>query len=50
MGPEAWTRAAKDFLSWSSPMLPLKLGLVPIGAAVLFALYKFTQLFVGRGK
>ena len=50
MDPEAWARAVKDFLSWSSPMLPLKLGWVLIGAGALFALYKFTQLFVGRGK
>ena len=26
--PEAWARAVKDILSWSGPMLPVKLGWV----------------------
>ena len=50
MDPEAWAKAAKDFLNWSAPLLPVRLGWVLIGALVVFALYKFAQLFAGRGK
>lgn len=46
--PDKWAAAIKDLLNWSAPLLPVRLGWILIGAGVLFALYKFAQLFVGR--
>jgi len=37
MDPEAWARAAKDLLSWSSPMLPVKLGWVLLGIGIVWS-------------
>jgi len=46
--PEAWARAVKSVLGTYGGILPVPLGWVLLGAGVLFALYKFAQLFAGR--